>query len=66
VCDLLGCDALVVPTVTAYDPYKPAEVRWALQLFRKSGDYVRPAAVDPRELVRAGDAQGRRIAAQSK
>ena len=52
VCDLLGCDALVVPTVTAYDPYNPPKFGGALQLFRKSGDYVRPAAVDPRELVR--------------
>src|SRR5438270_3549368 len=23
VCDLLGCDALVVPTVTEFDPYNP-------------------------------------------
>jgi hypothetical protein len=52
ICDLLGCDALVVPTVTAYDPYNPPKFGGALQLFRKSADYVRPASVDPRELAR--------------
>lgn len=53
VCDLLGCDALVVPTVTAYDPYNPPKFGASLQMFRKSGTYVRPAALDPRELSRA-------------
>jgi hypothetical protein len=52
ICDLLGCDALLVPTVTAYDPYDPPKFGGSLQLFRKSGDFVRPASVDPRELAR--------------
>jgi hypothetical protein len=53
VCDLLGCDGLVVPTVTEYDPYNPPKLGAALQLFTKPADYARPADVDPRELARA-------------
>ncbi len=34
VCQLLKCDALVVPTVTAYDPYNPPKLGAALQLFQ--------------------------------
>lgn len=51
VCDLLGCDALLVATVTIYDPYAPPKLGASLTLFRKGG-YRRPANVDPRELVR--------------
>jgi hypothetical protein len=53
VCDLLGCDALLVPTVTAFDPYDPPKLGASLHLFRKPGTYARPANVDPRELARA-------------
>lgn len=53
VCELLGCDALVVPTVTAYDPYDPPKLGAALQLFRKPGSYVRPEGVNPRALSRS-------------
>ena len=35
VCELLGCDALVVPTVTIYDPYNPPKFGAGLQLFQK-------------------------------
>ncbi|MGH7175892.1 MAG: hypothetical protein ACREJC_00800 [Tepidisphaeraceae bacterium] len=52
VCDLLGCDALVVATVTAFDPYNPPKFGASLQLFAKPGSYARPANVDPRELSR--------------
>jgi hypothetical protein len=52
VCDLLGCDALLVPTVSAYDPYDPPKLGASLHLFSKPGNYARPANVDPRELVR--------------
>jgi hypothetical protein len=52
VCDLLGCDGLLVPTVTAYDPYNPPKLGASLHLFRKPGSYARPANVDPRDLVR--------------
>lgn len=33
VCDALGCDALVVPTVTYYDPYNPPKFGAAVQIF---------------------------------
>ena len=52
VCDLLGCDALLVPTVTLYDPYNPPKFGASLQLFRKSWTFQRPQQVDPRELAR--------------
>ncbi len=53
VCDLLGCTALVVPTVTAYDPYNPPKFGASLQMFRKPGTYERPDQIDPRALSRA-------------
>lgn len=53
VCDLLGCDALIVPTVTAYDPYNPPKLGAALQMFRKPARFDRPDAIDPRALSRA-------------
>jgi hypothetical protein len=52
VCDLLGCDALLVPTVTAFDPYNPPKFGAALQLFGNVGSRARPAAIDVRELAR--------------
>lgn len=52
VCDLLGCDALIVPTVTLYDPYVPPKFGASLQLFGKPGWYIRPTNIDPRELAR--------------
>lgn len=52
VCDLLGCDALLVPTITAYDPYNPPKVGAAIQLFAQASSSARPAAVDVRELAR--------------
>jgi hypothetical protein len=53
VCEVLGCDALVVPSVTVYDPYDPPKFGAALQMFTKHRTYARPASVDPRELARA-------------
>lgn len=52
VCDLLGCDGLIVPTVTIYDPYNPPKFGAALHLFRSAGSMARPAALDVRELAR--------------
>ena len=52
VCDLLGCDALVVPTVTAYDPYDPPKLGASLQVFGKPAAIQRPKNVSPRELTR--------------
>jgi hypothetical protein len=53
VCDLLGADAIVIPTVTLYDPYNPPKFGAALQLMAKPGSFVRADNVDPRALVRA-------------
>jgi hypothetical protein len=52
VCDLLGCDGLLVPTITAFDPFNPPKLGVSLQLFRKPATYRLPKAVDPRELSR--------------
>jgi hypothetical protein len=52
VCDLLGCDALLVPTVTAYDPYDPPKLGAGLQLFRKPPGYTRNPNEDVRLLAR--------------
>ena len=52
VCDLLGCDALVIPTVTAYDPYDPPKLGASLQVFGKPAAIQRPKNVSPRELTR--------------
>jgi len=52
VCEQLGCDALVVPTVTIYDPYDPPKVGASLQIFRR-GDAATPPNVDVRLLSRA-------------
>lgn len=47
VCDLLGCDGLVVPTVTAYDPYDPPKLGASLQLFRKRARLGLPPTTRP-------------------
>jgi hypothetical protein len=51
VCEQLGADALVIPTVTVFDPYDPPKVGAALQLLGKFGN-LHAANVDPRELSR--------------
>lgn len=53
VCEMLGADGLLVPTVTAWHPYNPPRMGVALQLFSSSRSLQsRPAAIDARELVR--------------
>jgi len=52
ICRLLGCDGLVVPTVTAYDPYDPPKFGASVQLFVKPGTFDRLPKVDPRALER--------------
>ncbi len=52
VCDQLGCDALLVPTITSYDPYEPPKFGAVLALFGKPRNYALPDNVDPRDLVR--------------
>lgn len=53
VCRLLGCDGLVIPTVTAYDPYDPPVFGASLQLFVKPGTFNRLPKLDPRSLERS-------------
>ena len=52
ICDLLGCDGLIVPTVTVYDPYNPPKLGASLQLFSKPPSFARQAGLDPREMAR--------------
>lgn len=53
VCELLGCDALLVTSVTAYDPYNPPKVGASMQLFARNGTFAQQAShVDARELAR--------------
>ena len=52
VCEQLGCDGLIVPTITIYDPYDPPKLGAALQLFEK-GRIAIPPNVDVHELSRA-------------
>src|SRR5690349_7655669 len=52
VCDLLGCDGLIVPTITAYDPYNPPKLGASLQLFVKPSTFARQASLNPRDLAR--------------
>lgn len=42
VCALLGADALVVPTVTLYDPYDPPKMGAAVQIFTAAGVTLQP------------------------
>ena len=52
VCEVLGADGLLVPTVTAYDPYDPPKVGASLQLFGRAASRRVKKHVDPRELAR--------------
>lgn len=52
VCELLGCDGLLVPTVTIYDPYNPPKFGAVIQLFRSAGSMSKTASLDVRELAR--------------
>ena len=53
ICELLGCDGLVLPTVTIYDPYNPPKLGAALQLFlRGSVSVTKQANFNPREYAR--------------
>ncbi|HEV2295641.1 MAG TPA: hypothetical protein VGR35_17470 [Tepidisphaeraceae bacterium] len=52
VCELLGADGLLIPTVTAYDPYDPPKLGASLQLFGKSAARRTKKNLDPRDLAR--------------
>jgi hypothetical protein len=51
ICDVLGADALLIATVSIYDPFDPPKMGASLNLFRRGG-YRRPVNVDIRELAR--------------
>ena len=51
VCEQLGCDGLIVPTITVFDPYDPPKLGAALQIFEKQKISM-PPNVDVHELSR--------------
>ncbi|HWE03362.1 MAG TPA: hypothetical protein VG326_13215 [Tepidisphaeraceae bacterium] len=53
VCDLLGCDALALATVTAFDPYDPPKFGGSVQVFAKPATFVRRKNINVHELSRA-------------
>jgi hypothetical protein len=55
VCDILHADVLLIPTVTAYDPYSPPKMGASLALFRRPASYVRPDNISVRELINKPD-----------
>ncbi|HSU69204.1 MAG TPA: hypothetical protein VLJ39_20130 [Tepidisphaeraceae bacterium] len=51
VCEQLGCDALIVPTITIFDPYDPPKLGASLQVLKKGATSL-PPNVDIHELSR--------------
>jgi hypothetical protein len=51
VCEQLGCDALLIPTVTTFDPYDPPKMGAAIQLLTRPGTIHAPN-IDAHELTR--------------
>lgn len=56
VCEALGCDGLLVPTVTIYDPFNPPKFGVTLTLMRQRPGRAVPS-VDTRTLVREARAE---------
>ncbi len=54
IADFLGCQGLIVATITQYDPYNPPKFGGSLQLFEREGGVNRPPPPDPRDLMRQG------------
>jgi hypothetical protein len=54
VMDVLGCQGLVIATITQFDPYNPPKIAMAVQLFRKDRIGQRLPPPDPHKLVREG------------
>jgi hypothetical protein len=52
VCEQLGCDGLIIPTITIYDPYNPPKLGASLQLLRRTPGNAQVNNVDARELTR--------------
>jgi hypothetical protein len=51
VIEALGCDGLIVMTVTQFDPYNPPKFGGAMQLFERPRD--RLSSPDPQQMLRA-------------
>lgn len=51
ICDALGVDALLLPTITAFDPYDPPKFAGSVQLFIRKAT-TREGKLDPRMLSR--------------
>ena len=59
ICELLGCDGLVIPTISIYDPYAPPKLGAALQLFTRSPvSLTKQANFNPRDYARQASAKG--------
>jgi hypothetical protein len=54
VCRALGCDGLIVPTISIFDPYNPPKFGGALQLFLKGESTPTTGALDLNDLIRQG------------
>ena len=50
---LLGADGLIIPAVTAYDPYNPPKVGMILQLYTPPGSALTPVPEETRPVVLA-------------
>jgi hypothetical protein len=57
VCEALGVDGLVVPTITVYDPYNPPKFGGALQLFRRVVPVAGGAKPDAEAKLADGEPQ---------
>jgi hypothetical protein len=62
VCDALGCDALVVPTVNIYDPYNPPKFGAAVTVFLRHPVNQQAAAIDAHALAEQATAAGTTVA----
>ena len=51
ICDAIGVDALLLPTITAFDPYDPPKFGGSMQLFVRKAT-TREGKIDPRMLSR--------------
>jgi hypothetical protein len=51
VCEQLGCDALLIPTITTYDPYDPPKMGAAIQLLNRPA-ISHAQNIDAHELIR--------------
>jgi hypothetical protein len=60
--ELLGADGLVIPAVTAYDPYNPPSVGMVLQMYTPASGRPVSLAIRPNTSTSAEDYQGQPVA----